>query len=155
MSTLLDALASAQAEMPDLVKDSENPHFSSTFISLKGLLEQVMPVLRKHGLMLLQPPTTIASTGGPAMTTQILHVESGESLTAETPLILDKTTAQAHGSAITYLRRYMLMSLLGLVADEDDDGNAASRGTRRRTPPKPAAATAAAPPAHDADDGPF
>ena len=38
-----------------------------------------------------------------------------------------KEDAQAQGSAITYARRYALMSMLGLVADTDDDGEAADR----------------------------
>ena len=37
-----------------------------------------------------------------------------------------KQDAQAVGSAITYLRRYALQSIMGLPV-EDDDGNAASR----------------------------
>jgi hypothetical protein len=33
---------------------------------------------------------------------------------------------QKLGSAITYYRRYAIVTLLGLVTEEDDDGNAAS-----------------------------
>jgi hypothetical protein len=42
------------------------------------------------------------------------------------PLLLAKSDPQGQGSAITYARRYALMAVLGLVADEDDDGNKAS-----------------------------
>jgi hypothetical protein len=35
--------------------------------------------------------------------------------------------------AITYARRYALMSMLGLVADEDDDGNQAASGRQQRS----------------------
>lgn len=131
MTKLDAALAAAQAEMPELVKDSTNPHFSSRFISLKGLLEQVLPVLRKHGLLLLQPPSNLS--GQPALTTIIRHVETGDQIEATTPLCMAKQDAQGQGGAITYMRRYQLMSLLGLVADEDDDGNSASERPKRRT----------------------
>ena len=48
-----------------------------------------------------------------------------------------KQDAQAVGSAITYLRRYSLQSIMGLPV-EDDDGNAASRRQpqRRQVPEK-------------------
>jgi hypothetical protein len=52
------------------------------------------------------------------------------------PLILSKDDMQGLGSALTYSRRYGLMSMVG-VAPEDDDGNAASQ--------KPNGATTAAP----------
>lgn len=39
---------------------------------------------------------------------------------------LAKADPQGAGSAITYARRYALVSMLGLNVDEDDDGNHAS-----------------------------
>ena len=42
-------------------------------------------------------------------------------------LLLAKNDPQGQGSAITYARRYALMAMLALVADEDDDANAASK----------------------------
>lgn len=136
---LYTALLNAQAKMPALVKDSENPHFGSEFISLKGLLEQVLPVLREEGLLLLQPLSTLA--GGPALTTTIAHLASGTELTCTTPLLMAKEDAQGHASSITYMRRYSIMSLLGLVAaKDDDDGNGASKPTRARAARRPQAA---------------
>ena len=123
------ALLAVQEEMPQLVKDSTNPHFNSRFISLGGLLEQVLPILRKHGLLLTQPVSNIDGT--PALTTRFTHVKTGEYVEATTPLLMAKQDAQGHGGAITYGRRYALMSFLGLVADEDDDGNAASQSKAR------------------------
>ena len=40
------------------------------------------------------------------------------------PLIVGKNDMQGYGSAVTYARRYGLMSMAG-IAPEDDDGNAA------------------------------
>ena len=62
------------------------------------------------------------------LTTTLLH-DSGQMLssTVATPMG-KKQDAQAVGSAITYLRRYALQSIMGLPV-EDDDGNAASRRT--------------------------
>ena len=42
------------------------------------------------------------------------------------PLIVGKNDMQGYGSAVTYARRYGLMSMAG-IAPEDDDGNAAAK----------------------------
>lgn len=129
-----EALAKVQEDIPDLVKDATNPHFGSKFISLPALLDQVLPIFRKHDLMLLQPPTNIGGT--PALTTLIVHTKTGATLSFTTPLVMAKADAQGHGGAITYMRRYALMSLLGLVADEDDDGNSASHPPKKVVVPQ-------------------
>jgi hypothetical protein len=132
-STLYTALKAFQSDPPPLVKDSVNPHYRSRYVSLHALLEAVLPALNRHGLVLVQP---ISSLG---VETRIVHAESGMEVSAITPLALNgQDTPQAQGSAITYARRYGIMSMLGLVADEDDDGNAASTTQRQQTPaPEP------------------
>ena len=117
---LAAALFAAQEAMPDLVKDSTNPHFKNTYVSLDRVLDTVQPVLRAHGLMVTQSPDR------DVLTTRITLVENGESFVGEHPLVLERETPQAIGSAITYARRYALLAMLGLTADEDDDGVAAS-----------------------------
>jgi hypothetical protein len=54
----------------------------------------------------------------------VVHVESDQARVYHTPLILDKQTSQGMGSAVTYARRYALVSIFFLDADEDDDGAA-------------------------------
>lgn len=139
MTNLYQALFAAQQEMPDLQKNAINPHFKNKYISLDSLMEQVMPVLHKHGILLLQAPASINSE--PALETVLVHAESGEALAYAMPLVLERDNPQGQGSAITYARRYALMSILGLVADEDDDAQKAS--TRRVANRKPAEAVGA------------
>ena len=55
------------------------------------------------------------------------------------PLLVSKNDMQGYGSAVTYGRRYGLMSLAG-IAPEDDDGNAAAKA-----PPQEPANTQEAP----------
>lgn len=124
-ASLTEALLKAQKEVPDLQKNAINPHFGNRYISLDSLMEQVLPILQENDLLLTQAPTEI--DGGPALLTRFTHVPSGECVEATMPLILDRQNAQGLGSAITYARRYALMSWLSLVADEDDDANAATR----------------------------
>ena len=51
--TFYDKFLNAQAEMPKLQKDGENPHFRSQFITLDNILHKVLPILHKHGLYLV------------------------------------------------------------------------------------------------------
>jgi ERF superfamily. len=110
--------------MPGIQKDSVNPHYKNSYVSLEKLMEVVMPVLHENDCVLMQLPTTVGDL--PALRTVILHVPSGDQVEDTMFLMLDKDNPQGQGSAITYARRYSLMSILGLVADEDDDGERAS-----------------------------
>jgi len=138
--TLAQALLKVQAEAPKLQKDSINPHFRNKYIGLDSLMPQVLPIVNKHGIVIVQAPTNIE--GQPALTTRLIHAASGESMEDTVPLILDKNNSQGLGSAMTYTRRYSLMSVLGLVADEDDDGHVASK---TQVASAPAQATASEP----------
>lgn len=131
MKALGPALLAAQRAAPELQRDSTNPGFKgSKYISLDSLVATVLPVLNEHGIVLVQSPT-VSQDGRPALRTKLLHAESGEFEEDTMLLELEKSTPQAQGSAITYARRYSLMSMLGLVADADDDGNATSMGRQQ------------------------
>lgn len=110
-----------------LTKDAKNPHFRNTYISLGKLLDVVLPKLNAKGLVLFQTPSVLGfDNSKPSLKTAFVDVETGETVEGEVPLMLEKDNPQGLGSAITYARRYALMSMLGLVADEDDDGEKAS-----------------------------
>lgn len=123
--TFEQALIELQIELrkAGVVKDSTNPHFGNTYVSLGKLVETVLPILNDRGWVLNQWPSHI--DGAPALRTRLTWVVKPSYQEDTTPLILDKTNAQGYGSALTYTRRYALLSILGLVADEDDDGEAA------------------------------
>jgi len=126
------ALLAAQADIPELVKDSTNPHFQSTYLSLAGLLKVVRPILLKHELALLQS-TVDGDDSGVTVTTRLLHA-SGQWVEGGVRLPLEKSTAQSAGSAFSYGRRYGLEALFGVTAVEDDDGNAATAGNLMAPP---------------------
>jgi hypothetical protein len=119
--SLAAALRSVREEVPELQKDSINPHHGKKHISLDSLLVQILPVLHRHDVLLMQSPSNI--DGQPALTTALVHVPSEQSIDETMPLILDKNNPGGHGSAITYARRYAVLSLLGLVADGDARGH--------------------------------
>lgn len=122
MSKLHTAMFAVHAAGIVLKKDAAAVY--GEYATLGNVLEKLRPVLIENGLYVEQMPDF--SGPNPALRTRIVHAESGEYSEAHTPLILDKQTMQGVGSAITYARRYALVSAFGLDADDDDDGNAAS-----------------------------
>jgi len=132
---LLAALRAVQNDAPALPKDKTNPHFRSKYTGLDTIIETIGPLLNRHGLVWTALPS--GTHDRPTLSYRLAHVETGEALDGTMPLLLDKPTAQAFGSALTYARRYSLCSVLNLVTDEDDDGNAASSGYGK-APKKPA-----------------
>lgn len=124
--TLLEAILAVQSEAPTLPKDKTNPHFGSKYTPLDTIVEKIGPLLHKHGLVWMSMPS--GTHEEPTLKYRLAHAASKEALDGEMPLLLDKSSAQAMGSAITYTRRYSLCAVLNLVTDDDDDGQAA--GTR-------------------------
>lgn len=136
-STMFADLLAVQKELPKLQKTGINPHFNNKYIPLEELISEVLPVLNKHNFVLLQQPTTL--DGEPALRTRLVHT-SGEEVSDTMPLLSKNPDPQGQGSAITYARRYSLMAMLGLVADQDDDGNSATpRATGQPTQTAPSA----------------
>lgn len=124
MKNIYKALSEFQAKCPLIKKDASNPFFKSKYAPLDSILPIVLPLLKEVGLVISQIPD------GNSLKTIIAHIDSGEVLEGTAELILDKQNPQGHGSAITYMRRYALVAMLGLNTDEDDDGNKASTPTK-------------------------
>jgi hypothetical protein len=121
---LAGALSGFQSEVPDIKKDSSNPYFKSKYAALDSILPAIRPVLKKYGLAVVQIPE-----GNDSLRTIIVHSDSGESIEGVLIMPSKDATPQGHGSAITYARRYALVSMLGLNTEEDDDGNITSGRT--------------------------
>lgn len=119
MGGLMAALADAQAEMQNPPLDGANPHFNSRFSTLKAVLEAVRGPLNGRGLFLNQ------TFEDGCIKTVVWDAEGESAELCSIPLPLPGDPQKA-GSAITYARRYSLLTAFGLVGDPDDDGNAAS-----------------------------
>jgi ERF superfamily protein len=130
--SMLDDFITAQKAMPGLQKTGINPHFGNKYVPLEQLIEKVLPVLNEHGFALVQLPTVL--DGHPALETRLVHY-GGETISATMLLLCAKDDPQGQGSAITYARRYSLMSLLGLSADQDDDAEATRKAPVRQSAP--------------------
>lgn len=132
--TLHQAIHAVQAEATTLQKTELNPAFRSKYIGLDTLHENVLPLVNRHGLTWTTRPgfTYLDGKASPTLIYSLTLASTGENQTGEMLLLLAKQDPQGQGSAITYARRYSLMAVLGLVADEDDDGNAGSNTPPRR-----------------------
>ena len=122
INELAAALAKAQGEIEGAHKDSANPFFKSKYADLASVWEACRVPLSKNGLAIVQLPR--ADGNAVTMETRLLH-SSGQWLEGELTAVAKDEGPQSIGSAVTYLRRYMLQSVTG-VAPEDDDGTAAT-----------------------------
>ena len=139
IGSIAQAIVKAQAEMPKLLADSDNPYYKSKYIALADLIKEVRPVLAKYGLAIIQG---VSGDGEKAViiTTRIIH-ESGEWIEeAFTMPVVAKGTKEAtpqdYGAAVTYARRYSLAGILGVASEEDDDANSISKPIERTVPAK-------------------
>ena len=116
--------------MPALQKSAINPHFKNRYVPLEELIPAILAILNKHNFILLQQPTTV--DGQAALRYRLVH-SSGEEVSDTMLLCAAKDDPQGQGSAITYARRYSLMSMLGITADVDDDAEATRTERPRST----------------------
>jgi hypothetical protein len=124
MKQIAAAFVKAQKSFAPALKTNANPAFKgSKYADLGSCIDAVIDALNSNGIALLQP--THEDATGVTVETIFLH-ESGEQLSGgKLHVPAPKQDPQGYGSALTYARRYSLMSSCG-IAPEDDDGNAAS-----------------------------
>jgi hypothetical protein len=132
---IASAFVKAQTAFGPALKTSDNGHFKSKYADLAACVEAVLDALNQNGIALIQ--RNLPCESGVTVETVFVHV-SGETLTSG-PLHVpaSKQDPQGYGSALTYARRYSLMSACG-IAPEDDDGHAASKPVTYSKPSKPA-----------------
>ena len=122
IAQLATALAKAQGEIDDATKKGANPYFNSKYADLAAVRAVIREPLAVNDLAIVQLPKTLE--GAVEVETIIIH-KSGEYIAETLRMPVGKWDAHSIGSGITYARRYGLMAMLGIAA-EDDDGNAAT-----------------------------
>lgn len=118
MKNLLKSLAAFQQEVPVIHKGTTG--YGYTYADLPAIFEVINPLLKKHGLGFTQ------LICGHSVKTIVFHAESGEQLECSTEIpqgvqLKGMNEFQVLGSAITYIRRYALSAVLGLITDKDTD----------------------------------
>lgn len=121
------ALTNFQKAVPKITKNKtanvptkSGGNYSYKYADLADIWDSIRGHLADNGLSAIQTPTT--QSGEQALSTLISH-KSGEWVEDTMKLMIVQESPQGQGSAITYARRYMLTSMLGIVADEDNDAS--------------------------------
>ena len=138
MKELFNSVSNFQAECPKISKDSNNPFFSDAkrkvnYASLPHILTVITPILKKNGLLIVQPVMNNC------VVTKLVHIDTGQMLESVYDIVCkDSTNAQQIGSGVSYARRYSLTSILNLNIDDesDDDGNSATNNIAKPQAPK-------------------
>ena len=123
ITNLAIALSIVQGKLTYAVKDSNNPFFKSKYADLESVWDACRNLLSENGLAVMQFPGEYYD--GTMHLTTILTHKSGEWIGQDMSVPVTKPDAQGAGSALTYMRRYALAAVVGVV-QADDDGNAAS-----------------------------
>lgn len=125
MKELLKKLAAFQQDCPVILKDTTagKDNFSYKYADLPAIFAVINPLLDKHKLMFTQPLEQ--EEGIRYVRTIIYDLESGETLDTRIDIpevsFNQMNDYQALGSGITYMRRYALSSVLGIITDKDTD----------------------------------
>lgn len=131
MKNVFKALAAFQQEVPVIHKGTQG--YGYTYADLPAIFEVINPLLKKHGLAFTQPITDCG------VHTTLFHIESGETIESCTPIpsgvqLKGMNDFQVLGSAITYIRRYALSSILGIVTDKDIDAAGEQKQQEHKEP---------------------
>jgi hypothetical protein len=121
---LAKALAKFHEDAPEINLDKEvnTGKFKYTYASLSHILALCRPVMKDAGLSFTQ---ILDNT---KVTTMLICTETGDFIESNLEIKASADPKQ-QGSAITYARRYALVAILGIMADEDTDApEAADKG---------------------------
>ena len=148
---LWQALARAQMAFAEVKKTRQmvvRGEVRYSYANLSDIVNAVMPALKAEGFVCAH----IAR--GNRLHVRLIHAESDQWIEGVLPFVPPTVNGpegvQALGSLLTYLRRYLLSMLLGVVAvDDDDDGAAAMASAPEQ--PAPAARPARRPAAPEPD----
>jgi hypothetical protein len=123
LKDLFTALSKAQGEMETAELSSANPFFKTRYADLAAIVKASRPSLTKHGLSIIQQ--IITHEDGQTMLHTMLCHTSGQWVESRVRIVPPKNDVQSIGSYITYLRRYSIASICGIVSSDDDDGEMA------------------------------
>lgn len=123
---VLEKLMKAKTSIGTVKKDSKNPFHKSNYASLNAYIDASEEHLLENGLILIQAGN--GSFTEPVIVATLIHPESGQWLKSYLPILNPKQDSQGLGASVTYMRRYSIATLLGLVSEDDDGETASGRG---------------------------
>jgi len=132
---ILAQLMKAKQNIGAVKKDSTNPFHKSNYASLNAYIDASEHHLMSNGLILVQACN--GSYSEPMIVTTLFHPESEQWIKSYLPILNPKQDSQGLGAAVTYMRRYSISTLLGLVSEDDDGETAVGRGKYEQKKAKP------------------
>jgi hypothetical protein len=128
---LAAALAKAQGEFPSMDFNRENAYIKNRYADLHAIIASTRKALSSNGLSISQH-ITLTAEGQTILVTRLRH-SSGQWCESRCRINPLKNDPQGFGSALTYMKRYALMSLLGVTGgnDPDDDDGEKAKEERR------------------------
>lgn len=130
ISKLAQALIKVQQHLQPATKDANNPFTKSKYATLNSVMDSCRDALLSNGIWLCQYPVP-AEPGYLGLVTKLTHAESGQWQSSLAVVPLPKQDPQGVGISMTYIRRYALSAMLGIVTEEDTDGEFASDKSNR------------------------
>lgn len=119
IAELAKALCKIQAEIKDAEKDTSG--YGYKYADLSQVLSIIRPLASKYGVTYTQHPVNDGESI--CVETLVLH-ESGQWMSSKLCMSLMQAkgmnSAQAAGSVISYIRRYVLTSIFGITQSDDD-----------------------------------
>lgn len=145
------ALAKAQAQIKSAMKENavKTNQYTYRYADFAAVVEASRPALTENNISVIQMPMLDPELGRVIVSTMLLH-SSGQWIRSAASANPKDLSPQSVGSTISYLRRYGMSAMVGVVSEEDDDGNAAQP---QATPTqRPDVAKPSDPQAHNVSD---
>ena len=121
---IYERLTMVRSMVSGVKKTANNPFFKSSYADLNGVMDALAPAMIECNIIYVQYANRL--DGVDVLTTELVNVSKPEDkIVSHTHLIIPAADMQKFGGAITYARRYALVTMFGLEAI-DDDGNVAA-----------------------------
>lgn len=131
--TLVEKIGEIQQEIDPLKKDKKVSYGNGVkyrYADINQLLDNLLPLLKEKGIIVMQPIRTKVVGDQMYDVLETILTDGEDEIKSEKRLNKRKDP-QDFGSDNTYMRRYLLITLLGLRA-EDDDGQRVSKQKKQQ-----------------------
>jgi|GEM_PF-2099097 len=131
---MFESWASYFGEVSNPDNTTLNTFFKAKYAPLSEVLNTIRPIMGKYGLSITQAP--YISNGEVCVRTMVMHKSGGIMSFPVMSAKPAKLDIQGFGSAMSYIRRFVINSIAGVMGEVDDDGNSASKGKKAEVKPR-------------------
>lgn len=121
---VLTAIGKAKKMLKPIKKTKSSADGVYNYVTLDDVLSNLKDILPKCKLGFIQQIEAVENRN--ELVTTVFHTESGQYITSRAIIPFEKddflSIIQQVGASITYMRRYTLCTIFGIVAEDDTDG---------------------------------